>query len=318
MNLPDPVLQLGFATLLDAARNRVLTAALREAVGQVDVGELDRQLAELVPKSARASLAKAGIRGETFFPVPLVLRAKPSLLGYYRLLYGYSQKQFYQSGHGLNPFRSMETKGVVSAAAEAALPALCAVFAAVGEVFIAGLGNAIDSSKIGDDLCLLTLGAQFRGSANNSRGSAGITAVFAVLSAVFEPEIVEILPRALLVRNFAGRTVRIEIAADPDILIRSEMADGSQRLVVAIEVKAGEDHSNIWNRLGEAEKSHLKVRSSGVTECWTVINDPQAADAKLKQQSPSTNRFYQLVDLTNPSSEGRNDFAARLRDMVGL
>ena len=318
MNLPDPVLQLGFATLLDASRDRVLTAALREAVGQVDIGELDGELSAFVPAMARSTLAKAGVRAETFFPVPMLLRAKPALLAYYRLLFGYSQKQFYKAGRGMGLFRLMETKGILRPSAETALPELCTVFAAAGKVFVSGLGNGVGSSTVSDELCLLTLGAQFRGSANNIRGSDGIKAVVAVLNAVFEAEIVETRKNLLLVRNFAGRTVKVEIATDPDVLIRTEMGDGTDRLVVAIEVKAGEDHSNIWNRVGEAEKSHLKIRGGGVAECWTIINDPQAAEEKLRQQSPSTNRFYQLVDLTNPESDGRRDFAARVRDMVGL
>lgn len=304
--------------MLDASRDRVLTAALRKAVSNVDIGELDDELAAFVPVAARSKLAGAGVRAETFFPVPLLLRAKPTLLGYYRLLYGYSQKQFYQSGRGMGLFRLMEVKGVLRAQAEQALLELCNVFAAAGSVFVNGLGKGVASPTVSDELCLLTLGAQFRGSANNVRGNDGIKAVFAVLTAVFEPEIQESGKNLLVIRNFAGRAVKVEIATDPDVLIRTEMGDGSDRLVVAIEVKAGEDHSNIWNRVGEAEKSHLKIRGGGVAECWTIINDPQAAEDKLRQQSPSTNRFYQLVDLTNPDSDGRSDFAARLRDMVGL
>lgn len=318
MILPDPILQLGFATLLDTARERVLTPALRDAVGQVGIDDLEAELTEYVPAAARSALAQIGVRAETFFPTPLLLTTKPTLLGYYRLLYGYSQKQFYQGARGLSRFRSMETKGVVPAASVADLPELCRSFAVAGAMLVGGLGKSAASRANSDELCLLTLGAQFRGSANNVRGSDGIKAVFAVLTAVFENELVEVRERALVLTNLAGRSVKVELAADPDILVRTVMADGADRLVVAIEVKAGEDHSNIWNRLGEAEKSHIKVRAAGVTECWTVINDPQADEAKLKQQSPSTNRFYQLLDLINPDSAGRAEFAARVRDMVGV
>jgi hypothetical protein len=51
-----------------------------------------------------------------FFPCPLVLRANPKLLGYYRLLYGVSQKDFVQAGQGI--FSSMEDAGVISTRAD--------------------------------------------------------------------------------------------------------------------------------------------------------------------------------------------------------
>jgi hypothetical protein len=52
-----------------------------------------------------------------------VLEANPYLLGYYRLLMGYSQKEFYgrDKGFGVGYFKSMEEKGKVSKAAAADL-----------------------------------------------------------------------------------------------------------------------------------------------------------------------------------------------------
>lgn len=318
MNLPDPLLQLSFATRLDSARDKVLLKALREAVGSVSVAALDVELAEFAPVEALTKLAAAGIRGETYFPVPLVLRQRPQLLGYYRLLFGYSQKQFYQAGAGATRFKAMEISNRLSSDADSRLPELCHAFANAGSVLVTGLGHAMKSPTYSDDLCLLTLGAQFRGSANNAKGSEGIEAVFAVIKAIFEDETESSEVRSLSLKSASGRSVRIELAADPDILIKSRMDDGNDRIVVAIEVKAGEDHSNIWNRIGEAEKSHLKARERGVAECWTIINDRQAPESQLRTASPSTHRFYQLTDLTNDQSTGHAEFASRVRDMVGL
>ena len=219
----------------------------------------------------------------------------PSLIGYYRLLFGYSQKQFYTTKTGASCLRMMEVKGVLTKKAPKSVADACQAFARAGEMLIEGLGPNLVRAELPQELSLLTLGAQFRGGANNKRGSDGVKAAFAVLERIFEDEIEESGKRTLMVRNAAGKVVKIALAADPDILITSVMADGKTRDVVAIEVKAGEDHSNIWNRVGEAEKSHLAAKDRGTNERWTIINDPQAPIAKLQSTSPSTTRFYQLL-----------------------
>ena len=295
-----------------------MLAALRATVGKLSIQEIDVELAQRVPVEALAKLAAAGIRGETYFPVPPVLRAKPSLLGYYRLLYGYSQKQFYGSGSKRGWLKGMEESDKLSPRCNAALSELCDALAKAGTVLVSGLGQGLQSPEFSDDLCLLTFGGQLRGSANNIRGSEGVQAAFAVLKTVFEKEIENVGQRSLQLRNAAGREVSIVLASDPDILVRSRMATGEDRTVVAIEVKAGEDHSNIWNRMGEAEKSHLKARERGVVECWTIINDPQAPEQQLRSSSPSTDRFYQLLELTNEGHPSHHEFSSRVRDMVGL
>ena len=318
MNLPDPLLQLGFATLLDAARDRILLEGLRQTVGELEIHMVDAELSKFASHNALARLAALGIRGETYFPVPTILRRRPSLLAYYRMLYGYSQKQFYQTATGATKFRSMELRDRIGQQTDADLDDLCQSFAQSGEVLIAGLGSSMGSSQYPNELCLLTFGAQLRGSFNNTKGSDGIKAIFAVLKAIFEDETETTDKRSLTLRNAAGRKVKVELAADPDVLVNVDMGQGELRTVVAIEVKAGEDHSNIWNRMGEAEKSHLKARERGISECWTIINDLVAPETQLRTSSPSTNRFYQLVDLTNPTNPARAEFAARVRSMVGL
>lgn len=318
MNFPDPLLQLGFATLLDGARDKVLLSALRITVATLPTTDIDAQLAKLASASALAALSGHGLRGETVFPVPLVLTENPMLIGYYRLLFGYSQKQFYTSKTGASCLKSMEEKGVLTSRAASSLDEACEAFARAGEMLVQGLGSKLSGQALPHELSLLTLGAQFRGGANNKRGSDGIKAVFAVLQRVFEKETEESGERSLRLRNAAGKLVEIELAGDPDVLMKSTMADGQVRSVVAIEVKAGEDHSNIWNRVGEAEKSHLKAKNAGINERWTIINDPQAPADKLHSMSPSTTRFYQLLELTDDQSTNFADFRSRVRDLVGL
>jgi hypothetical protein len=62
--------------------------ALSEALGQLDQRTVKQQIREYVPDDAQKILAAAGLRDEHVFPVPVVLEAKPSLVGYYRLLLG--------------------------------------------------------------------------------------------------------------------------------------------------------------------------------------------------------------------------------------
>lgn len=318
MNFPDPLLQLGFATLLDGARDKVLLSALRETVGRLPIKTIDDQLSEYASEAALSVLASRGIRGESVFPVPIVLEASPSLIGYYRLLFGYSQKQFYTTKTGASCLRNMEMNGRLSARAAANLAQACQAFARAGEMLVQGLGSKLARPELCHELSLLTLGAQYRGGANNKRGSDGIKTVFAILERIFEDETEKSGERSLTIRNAAGKAVEVKIAADPDILIRSTMSDGQVRSVVAVEVKAGEDHSNIWNRVGEAEKSHQKAKAAGINERWTIVNDPQADADKLQSMSASTTRFYQLLELTDDQSDAYSDFRSRVRDMVGL
>lgn len=318
MNFPDPLLQLGFATLLDGARDKILLSALRKTVATLPTPELDAELAQYASAPSLSILSGYGLRGETVFPVPLVLKRTPSLLGYYRLLFGYSQKQFYTSRTGASCLRTMEVKGVLTSKASSSMEEACQEFARVSDMLVQGLGSKLSGQALTHELSLLTLGAQFRGGANNQRGSDGIKAVFAVIQRVFAAETEKSGERSLTLRNAAGKLVTIELAGDPDVLIKSTMSDGQVRAVVAIEVKAGEDHSNIWNRVGEAEKSHLKAKNVGINERWTIINDPQAAADKLQSMSPSTTRFYQLLELTDDQSPNFDDFSSRLRDLVGL
>lgn len=318
MNFPDPLLQLGFATLLDSARDRLLLSALRTTVATIPTPELDAQLAEYASAASLSALSGHGLRGETVFPVPLVLTRTPSLVGYYRLLFGYSQKLFYTSKTGASCLKTMEVKGLLTPKGEAALEEACAAFGRVGDMLVQGLGAKLSGNAFPHELTLLTLGSQFRGGANNQRGSDGIKAVFAVLQRVFEDETEKMGERSLTLRTSAGKLVEIEIAGDPDVLIKSTMSDAQVRPVVAIEVKAGEDHSNIWNRVGEAEKSHLKAKNAGINECWTIVNDPQAPEDRLQSASPSTTTFYQLLELTDDQSSAFSDFRSRVRDLVGL
>jgi hypothetical protein len=122
----------------------------------------------------------------------------------------------------------------------------------------------------------------------------------------------------IVVRNAAGRTVYVEFAPDPDIVIREEMAPASFAEKIAIEVKAGEDFSNIHNRIGEAEKSHQEARARGFVECWTVVNVDRPNKEMARRESPSTNRFYRLSDILARSGPEYTDFRNRVISLTGI
>jgi hypothetical protein len=88
---------LGFYERLKEAQKAHLLPALTEQVGKLNIGKLDQELLELAGSEKLSFMARRGLRGELVFPVPYVLSSKPTLVGYYRLWLGFSQKEFYKS-----------------------------------------------------------------------------------------------------------------------------------------------------------------------------------------------------------------------------
>ncbi len=316
--LPQPELQIDFAAALDEIRALYLQDALSEAVKALSVPDIDRELAVLVPAHSLTALAAHGIRGEMIFAVPLVLSARPRLLGYYRLLLGYSQKEFYTAATGVGRFKSMEERGVVGARVAGDLPDLCRALCTAGTLLLAGIGGRKISAALLDDLTLLTLGPQLRGGANVRKGTAGIRTVFNAIHEIVEAAVTSSDDDRIEITNAAGRKVLIEFAPDPDIIIREEMRAGTFRQLIAIEVKAGSDFSNIHNRIGEAEKSHQKAKAAGFVECWTVVNVDRIDIDMARRESPSTNRFYRISDLIGATGNDYQDFRDRIISLTGI
>ena len=104
--------------------------------------------------------------------------------------------------------------------------------------------------------------------------------------------------------NASRRKVIITFSPDPDISTFEEISARTLKNVIAIEVKGGADKSNIWNRLGEAEKSHQSAKQRGFVEFWTIYNVPSLDLAKAREKSPTTNRFYSLIN--SPPRPPRN------------
>lgn len=318
IRLPPPELQIEFSVTLAEIRRLYLVDALADTVRTMKIAELDKEIGRLVPAHALAKMAAHGLRAELIFPVPMVLKANPHLLGYYRLLYGFSQKIFYTAETGVGPFKAMETRGVLSPAVEPQLETLCKALVGCGVVLLDGIGPTRLTRELLDDLTLLTVGPQLRGGANVKRGAAGIVKVFEAIHKIVKAKTVAFNETQITVKNAAGRTVFVEFAPDPDIVIREEMAPASFAEKIAIEVKAGEDFSNIHNRIGEAEKSHQKARARGFVECWTVVNVDRLDDKMARRESPSTNRFYRLSAIVSGKGAEYTDFRNRVISLIGI
>lgn len=321
ISFPLPHLQINFAFALEKIRGVYLQSALLETVRAMDIAELDKQLAEYVPAKDIATLAGYGLRAELLFAVPSVLEENPYLLGYYRLLMGYSQKEFFgrDKGFGVGHFKSLEEKGNLTQRAATDLPDLCRAFCGAASALLAGVAESLDVNRqLLDDLTLLTVGPQLRGGANNQRGSAGIVQVFKIIWEIVAHSGTKISESTIEVASATGRLVRIQFAPDPDIIIMEAMDGQHYRNVAAIEVKSGTDVSNIHNRIGEAEKSHQKARRRGFTECWTVINVPRLDLDKARSESPSTDRFYSLTDLSLRAGDDYDDFRRRVVSLTAI
>ena len=316
--LPLPKLQIEFASALRTLRGCCLQDALLETVRGISISSLDRQLAEYVPARDLSVLARYGLRGELVFAVPLILESNPRMISYYRLLMGYSRKEFYEQGGRLGRFKSMETSGRINGSAKDDIPLLCSALCSAASIFLAGLEPQKVTRGLLDDLTLLTLGPQLRGGSNNRRGADGITRVFEVIRRIVAHAALEVSTAYIKIRSATGRLFWIEFASDPDIVIREEMDRGYFRSVLAVEVKSGTDASNIHNRLGEAEKSHQKARLEGFTEFWTVVNVPRLDRGKARDESPTTNRFYSLSSLLDETGEEYDDFRLRILSLTAI
>ncbi len=314
--IPEPDLQVTFYQRLTEIRGICLLDALLTTVAGLQISRIDQELANLAAPAALGKIAGWGLRGELIFPVPSVLTSNPCLLGYYRLLLGFSQKQFYGNRYGFTPFKAMETKGQLSDQNKQHIEQLCRTLCTSAHSFV----DAVEylSKEAMHELTLLTLGAQLRGSALNMMGSRATRKIFDLIRTHLSNETVAEGERTLEVENAAGRFVRVEFAADPDICIREQLPSGTYHNLVAIEIKGGQDYSNIHNRIGEAEKSHQKARHEGYVECWTLVGVEQINMESAKNESPTTDRFFYIDRVTDPSSPEADEFRENLISRLGI
>ncbi len=317
INLPSTNLQASIAFELAEIRKLLLQQALAEAVRSLDLQNINAELDALAPKNDLAQLASHGIRGELLFAVPCLLNANPKLLGYYRLLLGFSQKEFYNKSK-LARFEGLESKGQMTSRVANEMQELCLALVTRASEMANAIGFSRITKELLDDLTLLTLGPQLRGSRNTRIGKAANKAVFKIIERIVRHALSKATGTKLKLNNAAGRSVTISFSADPDISVTEDISLKTVKRIVAIEIKGGADKSNIWNRLGEAEKSHQSAKQRGFVEFWTIYNVPDLDQEKAREKSPTTTRFYSLIELSNITSDAFADFRDRLISLVGI
>jgi len=302
--------------MLVAARKSVLMDALSKTLGRLDPTITKKQLLDYVPAAAQKILAAAGIRDEHVFPVPAVLEKKPTLVGYYRLLLGISQKRFYRKGTGMGPFKSMETRGLFNPRKRPDVERFCTVMAGNLAELVRQISPQITARDV-SELPLLTLGAQLYGSNNNAIGKQATLDVFLSVVEIVKKFIVNQDSSKITVHNASKRKVIIALSSDPDIRIQEEF-EGKLRNILAIEIKGGADVSNAHNRAGEAEKSHRKAKKQDFRDYWTIISLAGVDPAMLQQESPTTNSWFDVAQVLARKGKDWKDFRSRFAGAVGI
>jgi hypothetical protein len=291
--------------------------ALSEALGEVDAEIVKKQIiAAHVPKDAQRILAAAGIRDEHVFPTPAVLEKRPTLVGYYRLLLGVPQKTFYGSATRMGRFEAMEARGTLNDWHRENLPEFCKAMGVALAELVRQLSPQITPRDL-LELPVLTMGSQFQGANNNRIGQKATLDVFLSISEIVKGHLQQRTERKLVIKNASGRTVTILLANDPDVQVHEQVGSTLHRKL-AIEIKGGTDKSNAHNRAGEAEKSHLKARTSGFAESWTIIAKKGLNMAKFREASPSTNVWFDAAQVLGRDGDDWDDFRNRLATIVGI
>jgi len=311
----SPDLQISLYSRLQSLRKLHFREGLKATVDadDFDLSALDSELANNVNATHLKRLAAEGLRGEILFPVPYLLRRNPFLLGYYRLLFGFSQKAFYEQGP-FKAFKTLEENGRVPPSLEASMQALSKSLISTATILLDGIDMV--HAEIVHDLQLLTLGPQLRGSRNVDVGQAAVETMMDLLKGLLASYSPEVKRRKIRFTNDSANEILIHFGGDPDISFTAQLESETRKLA-AIEIKGGTDVSNIWNRLGEAEKSHQTARKSGFNELWTVTSvdlgsSPETART-ARQKSPSSTEFFfipRIVDGSTP--EG-----IRFRQLLG-
>lgn len=311
-----PTKQMWVIGRLKSERGKILRDALREAVGKVGIQAIDKELHALVSRDALNKLGAFGLRGEVLFAVPCLIKEKPAVSGYYRLILGISQKEYGRKG--LGKWVEIE-KGKDTIVSESEVRDLCVALIKAGERLLSAVSKKDNITEdFFHELTLLTLGAQLDGSYRVIVGQKAVAVVRELIENIIKPKKPDSLwlkENEIEFNNAAGRKVRIRFGSDPDILV-SEQSGSQERHLLAIEVKGGTDPSNIHNRLGEAEKSHLKLSASGVLR-WTIIGVP-VDEQTARMRSPSTNRFYAISNLLIDGSQEYESFRRELISVLGL
>lgn len=319
--IPSTAKQIQTQKILHEYRERMLGSNLKATVSTIDPDVLQAEVSRFVGKDCRMILQGLSIREEVMFALPCVLKSNPILLGYYRLLMGISEKQFYTSATGLSVFKTMEHDGKVNASAEKELDNLCCAINNTMALLLRGVNRSNLEQDL-TELPLMTLGVYADGVWRNIIGTQAALHVFETIKQIvksFRVDLVTDEEKCLRFKNNAGNIYRVVPSSDPDISVFSE--GQPEEKILCIEIKGGQDVANVHNRAGEAEKAHLKAGQAGWREKWTVIYlvglQHKQAD-KLLTESPSTDKWFDINEVCAQSGKTYDSFKNMLVSRFGL
>lgn len=316
----DPDRQISMYRRLQPLRERYLLDALQSTIAadEFSLDQVNQELAAFAQRGGLKRLASFSLRGEFVSPVPYVILRNPFLLGYYRLLLGLSKKIFYEQGP-FKAFAKLEDTGRVPDGIEPGIAPLCRSLCQSAAALVEGV-DALSLSGL-NDLQLLTLGAQLRGGGNVARGQKATERFVSLIDSLLGPYEPKRTGRSLVLANDSGLPPLIRFGSDPDVSITQKLESGERKLV-AIEIKGGTDFSNVWNRLGEAEKRHISAKRTGFNELWTVLGVDLISDGKMlaraKEKSPATTRFFFWDRILETASSDHRLFRELLGSILGL
>jgi hypothetical protein len=315
---PPPARQVYVHALLARSRGAVLQDAVTAAVHDIPPSILLAEMQRHVPENGLKKLQGTNVRDEMVFATPAVLSAKPTSLGYYRLLLGISQKRFYGNGTGLAPFKCMEDRGALRGNLISQLPDLCTEMNLAMTALLEELPAESLSSDVAQ-LPLMTLGVQADGSWRVRIGQRATQGVYEALKNVIKASGYKYLEtsQSLTVTNSAHRLVTIALAPDPDMEIR-ESVNNNEFLKVAIEIKGGTDLSNAHNRAGEAEKSHQKAKLRSARDFWTIMSTTGLSMSTLQSESPTTNSWFDIEQVLAGAGEDWDRLVAQIMLAMGI
>lgn len=316
-NIPSTNKQLFFIGVLNEARSNMLHEAITAACIKIKPDTLRLEMVEYVPPVGLKALQGSGIRDEEVYVIPSVLKEMPQALGYYRLLLGISQKQFYSSKTGLAKFQKMEN-GSKLVNVEL-FPDLCRAINETMTNFLCQIPPVALRYDV-NHLPIMALGVQADGSWRNKKGGEAAKIVFNAFKTIINETNARYQQHgntSIDVTNNSGRRVDIIFGKDPDVKI-TEHFEHEVEYKAAIEIKGGDDTSNIHNRAGEAEKSHQKAKNDGAKSCWTVIRYESGLIESLKADSPATSEWIDLNSIDNRSGRDWEKMERLIKSAVGI
>lgn len=213
----------------------------------------------------------------------------------------------------------MEDRGKLSSAIEPCLEPLSRSLIATAELLLGQVDPvALDPLN---DLQILTLGPQLRGSHNVDIGQEATKGVSALLRRLLAPYSPKTKGNRLSFKNDSQLVVEVQFGSDPDISITQRLG-ATVRKLVAVEIKGGVDASNVWNRLGEAEKSHQSAKKRGYNELWTLTAVDLDASAerrtKAAEKSPTTTKFFFIPRVLDAATDDGTLFRQLLGSIMGV